>query len=86
MNDPSKERATIAKMLESDGKNYHAWQHRQWVVRTYKLWDGELEFVDELLMRDLRNNSAWNHRYFVVSSTTGYNDDVICREVEYVFM
>jgi protein farnesyltransferase/geranylgeranyltransferase type-1 subunit alpha len=83
MNDPSKERATIAKMLESDGKNYHAWQHRQWVVRTYKLWDGELEFVDELLMRDLRNNSAWNHRYFVVSSTSGYTDDVICREVDY---
>ena len=29
-----------------DAKNYHAWTHRQWVVRTFELWDGELEFIN----------------------------------------
>lgn len=24
------------KILETDAKNYHAWQHRQWVLRTFK--------------------------------------------------
>ena len=30
------------------------------------LWEGELDFVEELVEEDLRNNSAWNHRFFVV--------------------
>lgn len=41
------------------------------VIRTYGLWDKELEFVDKLLREDLRNNSAWNHRCFVITNTTG---------------
>ena len=82
LDDPSKELSATAVILADDGKNYHAWQHRQWVVKRYNLWEGELAFVDELLTKDLRNNSAWNHRYFVVSSTTDYTDDIINREVE----
>ena len=30
------------------------------------LWDGELDFVDGMLINDVRNNSAWHHRFFVV--------------------
>ncbi len=61
--------ATATIIQESDSKNYHAWAHRQWVVRTFNAWDGELAFVDELLEADVRNNSAWNHRWFTVVNT-----------------
>jgi protein farnesyltransferase/geranylgeranyltransferase type-1 subunit alpha len=71
-------------MIREDSKNYHSWQHRQWVIRTYNLWDQELSFIEQLLNEDLRNNSAWNQRYFVISNTTGYSsDDVIKREIQF---
>jgi protein farnesyltransferase/geranylgeranyltransferase type-1 subunit alpha len=47
-----------------------AWAHRQWFLRKYKQWDGELDFIDELLRLDVRNNSAWNHRWYVVTTST----------------
>ena len=81
--DPSKELDLTATTLGKDAKNYHAWDHRQWVVSQYNLWEGELDFVEKLLQEDLRNNSAWNHRYFVVTNTTGWNKEVIERELEY---
>ena len=71
--DPSQELSLTAAVLKEDSKNYHAWQHRQWVVSNYSLWDGELEYVDQLLGQDLRNNSAWNHRYFVVANTDRFS-------------
>lgn len=30
------------------------------------LWDGELDFIESMLINDIRNNSAWHHRFFVV--------------------
>lgn len=56
-------------MINEDSKNYHAWQHRQWVISKFKLYSWELEFVNRLLEEDVRNNSAWNHRYFVLERT-----------------
>lgn len=58
----------VATVLEEDSKNYHAWSHRQWVVRTVNnadLWGKELEFAHSLILKDPRNNSAWNQRWFV---------------------
>ena len=43
-----------------------------------------MEYVDQLLDDDIRNNSAWNQRYFVIAHTTGFKDDVIERELDYV--
>lgn len=81
-------------MFEIDSKNYHAWAHRQWVVKTYNQWDGELEFIENLLVKDIRNNSAWNHRWFVVHGSTapGGNEcgvvsiEVLMSELNYTFM
>ncbi|CAF3657472.1 unnamed protein product [Rotaria socialis] len=80
----SNELSFIASTIKLDSKNYHAWQYRQWVLKTYALWSDELHYVDHLLQDDIRNNSAWNQRYFVIAHTTGFKDDVIERELDYV--
>ena len=82
LRDPSDELPFLESILHLDEKNYHAWQHRQWVIKEFGLWDKELEYVEKLLTRDLRNNSAWNQRYFVISNTTGFTEEVIHNEVK----
>lgn len=59
----------VADGLRDEPKNYHAWGYRQWVVRTYGLWDEELAFTEELIEHDPFNNSAWNQRFFVLKAT-----------------
>ena len=67
-----------------DAKNYHAWGHRQWVLRTFGGWEEELAYVEELLQEDLRNNSAWNQRFYVLQSTQDLTQlDVVRGEVAY---
>lgn len=34
--------------------------YRQWVLKTFNLWNGELDYIEQLLKDDVRNNSAWN--------------------------
>jgi protein farnesyltransferase/geranylgeranyltransferase type-1 subunit alpha len=36
LQDPSYELSFTKTILSQDSKNYHAWQHRQWVIRTFK--------------------------------------------------
>lgn len=85
LNDPSQELDFTSSILRPDAKNYHAWQHRQWAIKKFDLWENELDYVDKLLTEDLRNNSAWNQRYFVLSHM-GFTDEVINQEVKYVFV
>ena len=65
----TKELNYVATVLQADGKNYHAWTHRQWLLTTVKdddaTWKRELTYTAELIEQDLRNNSAWNQRWFV---------------------
>lgn len=78
----NEELAFIQKGLEVDEKNYHTWSYRQWILAHFggpggdsdeiqdgmdnSLWEGELDFIESMLVRDIRNNSAWHHRFFVV--------------------
>ncbi|KAM0787612.1 hypothetical protein ACM66B_003679 [Microbotryomycetes sp. NB124-2] len=50
-----------------------------------KVWQAELDYVDELLQADIRNNSAWNHRFFVCfeSGQNGPTNVVGRREIRY---
>ena len=63
----------VSTVLAHDAKNYHAWSHRQYVLRSScdtsatstNLWQSDLSYTDTLISTDMRNNSAWNHRWFV---------------------
>jgi protein farnesyltransferase/geranylgeranyltransferase type-1 subunit alpha len=50
----------------------------------YRLFQNELQYVDQLLDQDIRNNSAWNQRYFVINNTTGFTPEVIEQELTFV--
>ena len=36
LNDGTKELRLTEMVLSQDAKNYHAWQHRQWAIKTFK--------------------------------------------------
>mmetsp|Transcript_33318 Transcript_33318/g.53395 ORF Transcript_33318/g.53395 Transcript_33318/m.53395 type:complete len:349 (-) Transcript_33318:94-1140(-) len=83
--DLSLEKELLRSILKGDAKNYHAWSHYHWLLRTYKLYEDELEYLEQkLLLFDSRNNSAWNHRHFVVKESTGFKDvKVLQREIAF---
>lgn len=56
--------------------------YRQWVIKEFSLWDGELNYIDQLLEDDVRNNSAWNQRFFIVSNTTDFSEDILKEEIK----
>jgi protein farnesyltransferase/geranylgeranyltransferase type-1 subunit alpha len=78
-------------MLAEDNKNYHVWSYRQWLVKHFRLWEGEagqneLDWVDSMIYEDVRNNSAWNHRWFVVfgcAEDAFKNEAIVKREISY---
>jgi len=74
-----------AETLSVDGKNYHAWAHRQWVLDRFNAWSRELGFVDSELAKDVRNNSAWNERFCTIRRLHGDDipDDVRSSELKY---
>jgi protein farnesyltransferase/geranylgeranyltransferase type-1 subunit alpha len=45
----AEEAAFTARYIAEDAKNYHAWSHRQWAVRTFGGWAGEAEFTEAAL-------------------------------------
>jgi len=73
------------KILQKDAKNYHAWQHRQWVLGTFNMFQNELEYVSELIEDDVRNNSAWNERYFVLSSSPHLTIEDLFKDIQYTW-
>lgn len=83
LGEPGEELELTALILSQDAKNYHAWQHRQWVISTYSLFSKELEFVEGLISNDVRNNSAWTQRYFVINRTSQFTPDIVEREIKF---
>jgi protein farnesyltransferase/geranylgeranyltransferase type-1 subunit alpha len=53
--DFSRELAFTEAVLRGDSKNYHAWQHRQWTVEKFDLFnDKEVIYSTQLLAEDPR--------------------------------
>lgn len=84
--DPTRELKFTESVLRGDAKNYHAWQHRQWVVYNFDLFNNyEVDYSTQMLTDDLRNNSAWNYRYFIISNLSDAFKDqkVLNEEIEF---
>ena len=83
-----------AACLTYDAKNYHAWAHRQAIIKVFAggkpgLWEQELAYTERLLREDIRNNSAWNQRYVVLQNICetghlGTGKEIYDREVDFV--
>ncbi|KAJ2459153.1 CAAX geranylgeranyltransferase alpha subunit [Coemansia sp. RSA 2424] len=78
----------VGEVIDKDSKNFHAWSHRQFVVRSYGIWDQEMAYVETQINQDVRNNSAWNQRYFVLTTNQPadvfvLSDEVADKEIAY---
>lgn len=51
LNDPSHEKPFLERVFEEEPKNFHAWCHRIWVVRRFKIFEGELEYIEKMLLK-----------------------------------
>lgn len=54
------------------------------MLKTFNLWEGELEYIEQLLKDDVRNNSAWNQvlqSYLVNSPSFLYNENMITEDI-----
>ena len=80
LQDGSEEQAFTARILEldEDSKNYHAWAHRPWAIKTFALREPAC-LCRGKLSEDFRNNSAWSSlpqrsvgftRWITLSSST----------------
>lgn len=75
LKDPSQELEFIAEILNQDAKNYHAWQHRQWVIQVFLLDGSYLQICPSLegeglyiatnlrVYNPLRNSFQYGPRY-----------------------
>ncbi|OLY83343.1 Protein farnesyltransferase/geranylgeranyltransferase type-1 subunit alpha [Smittium mucronatum] len=58
----------LNEQIDLDSKNFHAWSYRQFVVKTFGLYEYEFLYAKLKIEQDIRNNSAWNQLYFVLNS------------------
>ena len=71
-------------MFESDGKNYHAWSYKLWLVEKFQLYgEEEWDLVNEELQDQVTNNSLWSYRYFLTMKTKPYSLELVQSEVQY---
>jgi protein farnesyltransferase/geranylgeranyltransferase type-1 subunit alpha len=49
LNDPSHEKAFLDRVFDEEPKNFHAWCHRIWVVRRFNLFEGEINYIENML-------------------------------------
>ncbi|OMJ26454.1 Protein farnesyltransferase/geranylgeranyltransferase type-1 subunit alpha [Smittium culicis] len=58
----------LNEQIDFDSKNFHAWSYRQFVVKTFNLFEYEYLYTKLKIEQDIRNNSAWNQLYFVLKN------------------
>jgi protein farnesyltransferase/geranylgeranyltransferase type-1 subunit alpha len=62
-------------MYQVDGKNYHAWAHRQWAILTYGLVEGELQYTSILIESGININIHSFPRLFLFVLIVLQNSD-----------
>ena len=58
-------RLFMESILLLDCRNYHCWVFRTWFVKRFSVFEDELIWANEELVKDLKNNSLWAYRHFI---------------------
>ncbi|XP_032533617.1 geranylgeranyl transferase type-2 subunit alpha isoform X1 [Chiroxiphia lanceolata] len=77
------DRALCERLLTSDPRNFHAWEHRR-ALATREDPDSELAFASDLLSRDFSNFSAWHHRLRLLLPAGNLTPERLKAELELV--
>ena len=48
----------------------------------FKLYDKEIQFINELLEENPQNNSMWSYRYFIQIHINEFNSSFVEKEME----
>lgn len=76
----------LGAVLNVEPKNYHAWQYRQFLFKTFHpIPYDELCFCQLMILEDVFNNSAWNYRFFLVSQVNDLIHDCSA-EFRYIYI
>jgi geranylgeranyl transferase type-2 subunit alpha len=61
--------------LALDGRNFHAWNYRQFIVKLMGVHaEEELSYASSLIAADFSNYSAWHYRTMLLPRL--YNEDI----------
>jgi geranylgeranyl transferase type-2 subunit alpha len=65
--------------LTLDGRNFHAWNYRQFIVKLMGVHaEEELSYTSSLIAADFSNYSAWHYRTMLLPRL--YNEDIATGE------
>lgn len=65
----------LCSALSLDGRNFHAWNYRQFVVKLMGVHtEEELGYSSSLIAADFSNYSAWHYRTMLLPRL--YNEDI----------
>ena len=65
----------IRSALSLDGRNFHAWNYRQFIVKLLGVdSESELAYSSTLIAADFSNYSAWHYRTMLLPRL--YNEDI----------
>ena len=82
-----RELQTVDWYLNLDQRNFHAWDHRRWLItKLNRSVDEELSFTKTLIDKDFSNHSAWHYRSSLLKQKLGekLNIEAIKSELDYV--
>ena len=82
-----KELQTVDWYLSLDQRNFHAWDHRRWLVKKLnRSIDDELSVTKSLIDKDFSNHSAWHYRSSLLKQKHGetLNFETVKFELDYV--
>jgi len=55
------------------------------MIQHFNLFDGEEDYVNEMIKKNPMNNSIWSYRYFILAKTKDFTKELVENEVNFAF-